>query len=107
MSDDSNPFVATPNNPQGEPKGEPEDNPFASAADNRAETNPWGNAEPASDNDQTESWLQDDSVKEAVEFTLADPFPEAWVPLQEAAAWRSVQHWGWLYWVPSAPGVKP
>ncbi|MFK4754304.1 MULTISPECIES: glycine betaine/L-proline ABC transporter permease ProW [Oceanospirillaceae] len=83
MSDDSNPFVATPNNPQGEPKGEPEDNPFASAADNRAETNPWGNAEPASDNDQTESWLQDDSVKEAVEFTLADPFPEAWVPLQE------------------------
>ncbi|MDO6749287.1 hypothetical protein, partial [Gilvimarinus sp. 1_MG-2023] len=42
-----------------------------------------GNAEQSEDNFQAEGWLQDDRVQETVEATLSNPFPEAWVPLQD------------------------
>lgn len=88
MSDANNPFAAPPvaddaaDSRNGDnTESSPDNNPFA--ADNSAGSNPWGNAEQSSDNFAAESWLQDDSVRESVNFTLADPFPEAWLPLQD------------------------
>ncbi|MDO6681093.1 glycine betaine/L-proline ABC transporter permease ProW [Oceanobacter sp. 5_MG-2023] len=94
MSNDTNPFATEPETSQND---ELQDNPFATAepaaaetggdnpfaTENMAETNPWGNAEQSEDNFQAEGWLQDDRVQETVEATLSNPFPEAWVPLQD------------------------
>ena len=93
MSNETNPFETAPadsnDNNENPSASQSEtdntdanaDNPFAGEID--AETNPWGNSEQSESNFQAEGWLQDDSVRESVDFTFADPFPEAWVPLQD------------------------
>ena len=79
MSDENNPFAGQ--SEEAASNTAEDTNPFAT--ESSAEADPWGNSEQSEANFAAESWLQDDSVQEATEFTLADPFPEAWIPLQD------------------------
>ncbi|MBS99478.1 MAG: proline/glycine betaine ABC transporter permease ProW [Oceanospirillaceae bacterium] len=45
------------------------------------QSNPWGQAEDAAEQGQTEAWLQNDVPDEVVEFSWLDPFQETLIPL--------------------------
>ncbi|WP_086481258.1 glycine betaine/L-proline ABC transporter permease ProW [Oceanospirillum sanctuarii] len=74
MSTENNPFAAENENTDA-------DNPFASS---EPADNPWGNAERSSEEvTSSEAWLNED-VAEVVQdqVSLADPFAQAWIPLE-------------------------
>jgi len=73
--------MSTENNPSTA-EAQATDNPFASP---EPADNPWGNAERSSDEvTGSEAWLNED-VAAVVEdqITLADPFAQSWIPLED------------------------